>query len=410
MHRIETTQSIVVVGCGFAGLWSALGAARLLDKVGADARSIEVALIAPEPVLHLRTRLHEAAPLSMRAPLLPLFEAVGVRYIQGRVERIRAGAHAVDAVDARGGQFELGYDKLVLASGSRLHRPDLPGLHDHAYSIDQTDEAAALDLHFARLADQPATVARNTVVVVGGGFTGIEVASELVGRLRALWGGAAPIRIELIEQAAELGPDIGPAMRPTIENALRELGVAWRLNTTVSAVDPHGLTTSDGRRIEADTVIWTAGLRADALAAQIEGPRDRLGRLHVTDDLRVAQCPDVFAAGDVALALTDGDGHHTLMSCQHARMMGRFAGHNVAAALVGVPALPYRQPNYVTCLDLGAWGAIHSEGWGREVKFVGAKAKAIKRFINTDLIYPPAPDRAAALAAADPMRPPGARN
>ena len=157
-----------------------------------------------------------------------------------------------------------------------------------------------------------------------------------------------------------------------------------------------------GERIEAKTVIWTAGLRASALTQQIDGERDRIGRLLVAADLKVVGVDNVFATGDVALALTDDRGHHALMSCQHALMMGRFAGYNVAASLLGLPALPYRQERYATCLDLGACGAVYTEGWEREVKLAGAPAKAVEQMINTKIIYPPLPDRAAAFAAADP--------
>ncbi len=90
------------------------------------------------------------------------------------------------------------------------------------------------------------------------------------------------------------------------------------------------------------------------------------------------------------------------MSCQHAMTMGRFAGHNVAADLLGRPTLPYAQPKYATCLDLGSWGAVFTDGWNREVQFAGDRAKAVKRMINTQLIYPPPANRAEALALANP--------
>lgn len=395
------SRRILIVGAGFAGTWSALGAARALNKAGVDG-SIEIALIAPEPALHLRPRFHEAAPSDMSTPLLPLLEAVGVRYVQGRVERIRTEAHDVDATGADGSRFTLSYDQLVLASGSRLYRPELPGLREHAHSIDQLDEAAALQRHIAHLAALPATPARNTVIVVGGGFTGIEIATELPGRLRAAWGNDCEIDVRLLEQAAHIGPDLGPGPRPVVEKALRELGVRWRVGTAATAIDVEGLWTSTGERVEAKTVIWTAGLRASPLTEQIEAQRDPLGRLHVDGDLRVRGVDDVFATGDVAFALTDDQGHHALMSCQHALTMGRFAGHNVAAALLGLPTLPYAQTRYVTCLDLGGWGAVYTEGWDREVKLAGPEVKALKRMINTKVIYPPPPDRSAALAAADP--------
>jgi NADH:ubiquinone reductase (H+-translocating) len=189
-----------------------------------------------------------------------------------------------------------------------------------------------------------------------------------------------------------------------IMQAFHELGVTLRLNAPVTAIDVDGLTTSSGEHIATKTVIWTAGLRASALTEQIPAKRDGLGRLHVARDLRVIGSGNIFATGDVALAVTDDDGHYAMMSCQHAMNLGRAAGNNVAADLIGLPTLPYSQPRYVTCLDLGPWGAVYTEGWDRAVKLAGAEAKALKRKINTQWIYPPQVDRAGILAAADPLR------
>ncbi|SFC56217.1 NADH dehydrogenase [Pseudomonas citronellolis] len=395
-------QRILVIGSGFAGMWAALGAARVLDQHGRG--DVEVALVAPEPLLHLRPRLHEAAPHAMTTPLLPLFEAAGVRYVQGSVERIHTGERSVEAVNERGERFSLAYDRLVLTAGSRLFRPAIPGLAEHAFSIDQTDEASALDVHLARLADLPPGDARNTVVVAGGGFTGIEIACELPARVRHVLGEDAEVRVVIVERSHVIGPDLGPGPRPQIEQALDELGVVRFLGAAVNAIDADGLSTTTGERIEAKTVIWTAGMQASPLTAQVPGERDALGRLHVTRDLRVKGVDSVFAAGDVALAQVDDAGNHALMSCQHAMNMGRSAGYNVAADLLGLPTQAYAQPVYVTCLDLGPWGAVYTEGWERQVKLQGAEAKALKRQINTQWIYPPQPSRKAAREAADPQR------
>ncbi len=395
-------QRILVIGSGFAGMWAALGAARVLDQHGRG--DVEVALVAPEPLLHLRPRLHEAAPHAMTTPLLPLFEAAGVRYVQGNVERIHTGERSVEAVNERGERFSLAYDRLVLTAGSRLFRPAIPGLAEHAFSIDQTDEASALDVHLARLADLPPSDARNTVVVAGGGFTGIEIACELPERVRRVLGEDAEVRVVIVERSHVIGPDLGPGPRPQIEQALDELGVVRFLGAAVNAIDADGLSTTTGERIEAKTVIWTAGMHASPLTAQVPGERDALGRLHVTRDLRVKGVDAVFAAGDVALAQVDDAGNHALMSCQHAMNMGRSAGYNVTADLLGLPTQAYAQPVYVTCLDLGPWGAVYTEGWDRQVKLQGAEAKALKRQINTQWIYPPLPSRKAALEAADPQR------
>lgn len=129
------------------------------------------------------------------------------------------------------------------------------------------------------------------------------------------------------------------------------------------------------------------------------GARDSLGRVVVDASLRAPAAPDVFVSGDAAAADT-GDGHRTLQSCQHAGQLGRVAGENAARDLLGLPLVPYEQPRYVTCLDLGRSDAVITHGWERRIEKTGEEGKAVKRMINTQLIYPPAEDTADALLAA----------
>jgi len=132
------------------------------------------------------------------------------------------------------------------------------------------------------------------------------------------------------------------------------------------------------------------------------------GRLAVDKFMRAKGIANVFAAGDVASVRLDGE-HETVMSCQFARPMGRYAGHNVVAELFGEPMLPLDIDWYVTVLDLGAWGALYAEGWDRRVRTTGAAAKATKQTINRERIYPPRNgSRADLFAAAAPsvQRPP----
>lgn len=395
------TQRILIIGAGFAGLWSALAATRRLQLEGSPLGAVEVVVVAPEPVLTMRPRLYEANPDTMYAPLQQLFDDTGVRYVQGRVETIRSGADEVDIVDSDGQRTVIAYDRLILAAGSSLIHPDIPGLREFSFNADQRGDAVALDAHLHGLATQADSPTRNTVVVAGGGFTGIEMAAELPARLRAILGHGSDIQVIVVERAEAIGPDLGPGPRPVIEQALAELGVTLRLGAAVAQIDADGLTTANGERIAAGTVIWTAGVRANALTEQLSAARDSAGRLRVEDDLRVAATPKVFAAGDAAVAATDDIGNHTLMSCQHAMYLGRYAGDNAAADLLGLATSAYRQPFYVTCLDLGNWGAVVTRGWEREIWLTGSDAKNMKVAINGNLIYPPA-DAAAALAAADP--------
>jgi NADH dehydrogenase len=397
------SQKILIVGAGFAGVWGALGAARVLDAAGVTSSDVEVTLISPKPELQIRPRMYESEPQKMAAPLLPLLDAIGVKFVEGSVDEISVKEKTLSVVSANGQKRSLAYDRLLLTSGSKLNRPPIPGLAEHAFSVDRIEDAVALDTHIAELAKLPDSPARNTVAVVGCGFTGIEAATELPKRLRASFGARAAVRVVVIGSQDTIGPDLGPNPRPFIAEAFQSLGVETVLGSGVVSVDADGVRTASGTRIEAKTVIWAGGMRASSLAAQVSSHVDPLGRAEVARDLRVPEAPDVFVAGDVARVLTDDDGHYALMSCQHAIVMGQFGGHNVAADLIGVPTLEYRQPFYATCVDLGEWGAIYSEGWDRQVKLTHAEGKARKQMINTKWIYPPAPNRAEALAAGNPQ-------
>ncbi|WP_050426427.1 NAD(P)/FAD-dependent oxidoreductase [Bradyrhizobium tropiciagri] len=395
---------LVIIGAGFAGMYAALSAARLRDIQGVSPEEFEIALVAPQPTLVVRPRLYEPKPETLTAPLLDIFNAIDVVYVQGSAEAIDTAARTVQIVTARDARKTLPYDRLVVATGSQLFRPNVPGLAEHGFSVASLEDAIALDQHLHGLARQPASVARDTVVVAGGGFTGIEAATEMPARLRDILGKDAKPRVVIVDRGAAIAHDMSADARPVIEDAMRKLGVEGRFGAGVAEISKSGVTLSDGEHIEAATVVWSAGLRAAPLTQQIPAERDNLGRLLVDRDLRVPSVAGVFATGDAARAACDDVGNYALMSCQHATRMGAFAGNNAAAELLGVPTRPYHQKVYVTCLDLGEAGALFTRGWERKVELVGDVAKKTKREINTVWIYPPRAERAAALAAADPER------
>jgi NADH dehydrogenase len=395
---------LVIIGAGFAGMYAALSSARLRDVQGVSPTKLEIVLVAPKPTLVVRPRLYEPHPETLTAPLQDLLTAIEVEYVQGLVDAIDTKTCAVQVVTADGGSKILSYDRLVIASGSRLFRPNIPGLSEFGFSVDQFDDAVALDRHLHDLVNRPATNGRDTVVVAGGGFTGIEAATEIPARLRKILGENAKLRVVIVDRNEAIAPDMGAGPRPIIVEALGKLGVETRLGTGVTSLDKSGVTLSSGEHIQAETVIWAAGMRAAPLTQKIPAERDNLGRLLVDRNLRVSGISNVFATGDAARAHCDDDGNYALMSCQHATRMGAFAGYNAAAELLGLPTKPYHQKAYVTCLDLGEAGALFTRGWDRKVEMVGDVAKKTKQEINTVWIYPPKAERAVALASADPER------
>jgi NADH:ubiquinone reductase (H+-translocating) len=403
-QEFSIMKRLLIIGAGFAGMHAALSAARLRDLQGVRPDQLEIALISPEPFLVIRPRLYEANPKTMKAPLSEVFAVCDIRYVQGSVETINTSVVSVVFAAPDGKRNVLAYDRLVLAAGSTGFRPNIPGLAEHGFGVDLIDEAIRLDSHLHALRDRPASKTRNTVVVAGGGFTGIETATEMPGRLRAILGKDAEIRVVIVERGDAIAKQVGEEPRPAIVKALHELGVETILRIGATSVDESGVTLSNGERIESATLIWTAGMRASPLTAQIAAPRDNLGRLEVDRDLRVQGVGNVFATGDTARAASDDLGNVATMSCQFAKRLGAFAGHNAAADLLGVATEAYHQPVCVTCLDLGAAGAIFARGWTAQsrLKLTGTRAKSLKQEINTVWIYPPRADRAEIFAASEP--------
>ncbi len=395
---------ILVLGGGFAGLWSAVGAARKLAELGVGPKRAVVTLVNRDPYHSIRVRNYERDISDARVPLDEVLGPIGVGCIEAEVLRIDTEHHTVTLRDSRGAQM-VPYDRLVFALGSELRRPHIAGLREHGFDVDTFAGATKLAEHLERLSALPACDGRSTVVVVGAGLTGIEVATEMCARLEH----RRDAKVILVDHNAQIGSDMGPEALPHIENALDHLGIERRTSTDVCAVETDRVGLSSGESIETCTVVWCAGMRSNQLTAQIPGQRDHLGRLMVDRTLRVLGVPDVFAAGDSACEEVSQH-HASVMSCQHARPMGRFAGHNAVCDLFGLPPLPLTVDWYVTVLDLGAEGALYTEGWDRHVVAEGSDAKLTKKSINRARIYPPrSGDRAEIFEAGRPFvqeRPP----
>ena len=389
-------KRIIVLGGGFAGLWSAVGAARRLDELGIPSSEIEILLVDRTDCHAIRVRNYERNLADVRVSFDDVLSPIGVRRLRGEVLDIDLDNRCITV----GGLSEpIGYDRLVLALGSRLDKPALPGLAEHAFDVDTYEGAVRLQEHLAALSSRPAKCNRSTVLIIGAGLTGIEVATEMPDRLAALGNG----RVILADRAPWIGSDMGEEARKVIEEALRGLEVESRPGSTLVSADGEGAVLATGEQIAAATIVWCGGMRAPPLCASFPVSHDRFGRVPVDECLKVKGLRAEFAAGDSACLLMDGR-HTSVMSCQHARPMGRFAGYNVVSDLLGEPLVPLRIDWYVTVLDLGSWGAVYTEGWNRHVVLKGMEAKRVKQTINCQRIYPPRTgDRRTILEAAAPI-------
>jgi NADH:ubiquinone reductase (H+-translocating) len=396
-------KRIIVVGGGFAGMWAALAAARKLELSGVGPGDVDITLINRDGYHCIRPRLYESELTNARIPLAPVLEPAGVNLLEGRVQSIDGNRQIVDVATDAGAQ-KMPYDRLVFAAGSILQRPNLPGITEHTFDIDTFESADRLNRHIEQLPGLRDTKDRLTIVVVGAGFTGLEILCELPGRLAALTANIRtihPPRVIAVDQESALGATLGRNPQAEIARITDELGIESRLGRRVTKANKEAVFMDDGSSIQTRTVIWTGGAKGNPMVHSLGVELDALGRAPVDGNLRVIGAGSIFAAGDAARVKVD-DFHDAVMSCQHAMPQGKFAGHNAAADVLGEPCLDYSQPTYVTCLGMGPNDAIYTEGWDRVVR--DSKAQALKQDIITQWIYPPASgDRAEILAAAEPV-------
>jgi NADH dehydrogenase len=145
-----SAKQIVVLGGGFAGLWSAVGAARKLDELGSSADKAEVTLVNRDGFHNVRVRNYEADLTPVRVPLADVLEPIGVHQIEAEVEGIDLGSQSV-ALKSASGDKSISYDRLVFALGSQLVHPNLPGLSEYAFDVDTYGGAARLNKHLESL-------------------------------------------------------------------------------------------------------------------------------------------------------------------------------------------------------------------------------------------------------------------
>jgi NADH dehydrogenase len=185
-------KQIVVLGAGFAGLWAAIGAQRKLKEIGCAGEAVN-----RTPYHNIRVRNYEADLSELCVSLDEVLSPIGAERVLGDVVGLDTSSKAV-SVKMRGGSRSLAYDGLVLTLGSQLVSPVVPGFSEFVFNVDTYAAAASLRDHLANLPSIRAPGAA-TVVLVGAGLTGLEVATEMPSRLKALFP-SAKTRVILVDR------------------------------------------------------------------------------------------------------------------------------------------------------------------------------------------------------------------
>ena len=373
---------VVIVGGGYVGFCvaRALRAQLNLDQV-------EIAIIDSRPYMTYQPFLPEVAagsiqPRHVVAPHRRNLD--GVTIITGAVTAIDHAGRTVtvrpptpQSTHERVEPYTLTYDHLVIALGAEARTLPIPGLAEQAMGFKQVEEATALrNRVLTRIEDAASTWDTErrrrllTFVFVGGGFAGVEAIAELEDMARATVRTIPSIeqrdvRFVLVEGSRRILPELTEELSGYGLQQLRERGIDVRLNTFLnSCVDGH-VVLSDGTELDADTIVWTAGVKAAPVLSESDLPVEARGRVTTLPTLQVARdgvvVPGAWAAGDCAAVpdLTSEDPEATCApTAQHAVRQAKLLADNLVAVLAagdenGVPLKSYAHANLGTVASLG---------------------------------------------------------
>jgi NADH:ubiquinone reductase (H+-translocating) len=357
---------VVIVGAGFGGL----AAARALRGAAVDV------------VLVDKRNHHLFQPLlyQVASSLLDPSEiAYPVRAALRRGGNVDVRLATVEGIDlerrtVRTDRGDLGYDHLIVAAGAVTNWYATPGAEQRGFGLKSVAEAIALRNHVLGSVERAAwtedAAERRrllTIVLVGGGATGVELAGAFSELFRLVLRRDFPrldlageVRIVLVESTDHLLTAFRPRLRARALSAVRAKGVEVRLDTTVEEVRDEGVVVGGGELLPAATVVWTAGVHGAPLGEKLGVPLERGGRVAVGPTLQLPAHPEVSVIGDLAAARQEGTVLPQLAPV--AIQQGRYVANAVVAGLRGDSVAPFHYIDKGTMATIGRNSAVAQIG------------------------------------------------
>lgn len=386
------SKRIVVVGGGAGGLELVIKLARKLKR-NADAK---VTLIDMNASHIWKPLLHEVATGSLdsnhdETSYRMLARKHGFDFLLGRVIRVDAPSqvvHIAAELDDDGetlvAERSLQYDQLVLSPGSLSNDFGTDGVAEYCIKLDSRAEAERFhQLYLKQLHRVSAATDQESqlsVVIVGGGATGVELAADLhnvAGRLQEYgFEKFSPerLKVSVIEAGSLLLPRLPERIGLSVRDELQRIGVDVMTDTRIDSAESGALITSDGRRIQADVSVWAAGIRAPSFLADSGLPCDNIGRVKVNPDLTVEGFSNVYGAGDCCSCPME-DGGTVPPRAQSAHQMASVVAYNIVASYKGKTSRNFVYKDFGSLISLSRFstvgnlmgnlmrGTVFVEGW-----------------------------------------------
>ena len=355
---------ILIVGGGYVGMYTAL---RLQRKMRRNEASVTV--VDPQNYMTYQPFLPETAAGSLepRHVVVPLRKVLKrSRVLTGMVTSIDHANRTATVLPVEGPDYPLRYDVIVVAPGSVVRTLPIPGLAEHGIGFKTIGEAIYLRNHVLSRLDYAASVTDAehrrralTFVFIGGGYAGIEAFAELEDMARyatRYYDNVSPddMRWVLIEATGRILPEVSVQMAEYTVKQLLKRNMDVRLSTRVDSLTGGHVVLTDGEEFDAETIVWTAGVKPNPMLARTDLPLDDKGRLRCTPDLRVAGVDNAWSAGDCAAVpdLTD-PGAFTGPSAQHAVRQTKTLAANIVASMRRRELADYRHKYVGSVASLG---------------------------------------------------------
>ena len=358
---------VVIVGGGFAAVQFAKN---LRKKLGPS--ECEILLFSRENHMVFHPLLADVAGASINADAAaaPLRQMLpGIDCLTERVQRIDLASSEIEFEDGNGAPARMHYDHVVVACGAESNLGIIPGMIEHAFPFKVMRDAIDLRQHIVRQMEQAEASSdperrrwHLSFIVVGAGFSGVEVAGEINELVRSSTRFYRNFRkddvvVTLVHSQDQILPEVAPKLREFAGKKMRKAGITILLNTRAVAATHDGIEINNGQMLLGATVICTIGTAVSPLVQRLDVPKDR-GRIRTTPEMRIEGHTNAWAIGDCALIVNAFDNKPSAPTGQFAERQGRQAALNLVRILQGEPTQPFRFKALGQLCSIGGYQAV----------------------------------------------------